>query len=408
MRSSLSEERKSDLTMRLENQFAKQLTNKGNFFQHSKNEYCGYDDGSKDNNKIKNENKNPNARESNRDVYLKANDSIGDLKRLNSSVDSDISLPNDIPNDFPENLDINGLDGQHKHGSKWRNNNSNNNNNNNGNTYVHKGPSIRFKNSPRKGKLEEKENEMNLNIFQKQKLKLSPRDKGSIYKFKFVLVGDASVGKSCIIRRYVMNKFSSINEVTIGMDISTKILKIDDVIVQLNIWDTASDERYSCLTRNFFTNVDCIILVYDILNIDSFNNITKRWANEIVENATTNPFVILVGNKYDSVKDKDKDKKKKQEKRVRSTIVDCKKAEKLANDNGWQFCQVSAKSGHCISSLFTTCTVATLINAKNRAKDKAYVQRQRQTITLNENDHRDDKGGKHRRSSSACCQTQHF
>ena len=107
--------------------------------------------------------------------------------------------------------------------------------------------------------------------------------------FKIVIIGDSGVGKSSIINQYVNNFFSESYISTIGVDFMIKDIPITEVFntidlknkkIRLQIWDTAGQERFRTITTSYYRNVDGIILVYDITNISSFNDI-KGWIDDI-------------------------------------------------------------------------------------------------------------------------------
>src|SRR5437870_2332915 len=99
------------------------------------------------------------------------------------------------------------------------------------------------------------------------------------YVFKIILIGDSGVGKSSILYRLSDDKFSDVTS-TIGVDYKTKIMNIDNKNIKLMIWDTAGQERFRAITSSYYRNVHGAILVYDITNRESFNNLHK-WITAI-------------------------------------------------------------------------------------------------------------------------------
>jgi len=120
------------------------------------------------------------------------------------------------------------------------------------------------------------------------------------YLFKFIIVGDASVGKSCIASRFQHNQYSSTYEVTIGVEFFTKMIKINNHIIKIQIWDTAGQETYRSLTRSYFRGSIGCLLVFDITNRDSFNSIIE-WLNNVKKNSNEYIVFILIGNKSDMI-----------------------------------------------------------------------------------------------------------
>lgn len=118
------------------------------------------------------------------------------------------------------------------------------------------------------------------------------------FLFKIVLVGDSGVGKSNLLCRFISNEFYKNNQTTIGVEFSSKTLKIDNQLVKAQIWDTAGQERYRALTSAYYRNAVGAFLIYDITDRDSFENL-KKWMSEIKNHSMQNTVYILVGNKCD-------------------------------------------------------------------------------------------------------------
>jgi len=119
---------------------------------------------------------------------------------------------------------------------------------------------------------------------------------------KVIILGDSGVGKTSLMNQYVHKRFSAQYKATIGADFLTKEVMIDDKLVTLQIWDTAGQERFQSLGVAFYRGADCCVLVYDITDSKSFDNL-ESWMDEFLvhaapRNADTFPFVVL-GNKAD-------------------------------------------------------------------------------------------------------------
>lgn len=112
---------------------------------------------------------------------------------------------------------------------------------------------------------------------------------------KVILLGDSAVGKSLLIKRFITNKIPDISVPTLGCDSFIKNFKLDDNYhFKLKIWDSAGQERFRALIRNYYKDVDITIFVYDITNKDSFYNI-EFWINDYEEISSLNNPVILLG-----------------------------------------------------------------------------------------------------------------
>lgn len=118
--------------------------------------------------------------------------------------------------------------------------------------------------------------------------------------FKIILVGDAGVGKSSLIRKYTDNKFDEGYAYTIGVDFKIKemIIPENKKKVKLQIWDTAGQECFRCITTSYYKRADGIILLYDVTNNETFKHI-EDWLKEIQYNSKANIPLTIVGNKMD-------------------------------------------------------------------------------------------------------------
>ena len=119
-------------------------------------------------------------------------------------------------------------------------------------------------------------------------------------KIQIILVGESGVGKTSLIRRYTNNIFNSNHLETIGIEFYNKEEKINNKIIQIKFWDTAGQEIFHSLTKNFYRKADGIIIVYDITNKESFERV-QDWIKSIYDNTDTYKEIqmIIVGNKID-------------------------------------------------------------------------------------------------------------
>ena len=117
-------------------------------------------------------------------------------------------------------------------------------------------------------------------------------------KFKLIVLGDTSVGKTNIIRRYTSDSFNKNTKSTVGVEFFTKSFKINNDYIKLEIWDTAGQERYKSITSAYYKGSRGALLVYDITRFASYENIDK-WIEELNEVVREPIKMILVGNKSD-------------------------------------------------------------------------------------------------------------
>ena len=155
--------------------------------------------------------------------------------------------------------------------------------------------------------------------------------------YKILLLGDSSVGKTCFLMRYSDNTFQEIHMSTIGLDYKLKNVQLDDgKMVKIQIWDTAGQDRFRSITKNYYKGAHGIILIYDVTSRKTFDNV-KNWVAQIKEEVTDKVSIILVGNKIDDV-----DGRK----------VQTEEGQKMAKECGLSFFETSAKSGQNIDSTF--------------------------------------------------------
>lgn len=121
------------------------------------------------------------------------------------------------------------------------------------------------------------------------------------YIYKVVLIGDAGVGKSALINKYVRGTQPKSTAPTIGVEFATKSVQLKDGgKIKAQIWDTAGQEKYRSITSAHYKKALGAILVYDITKMKSFENIEK-WLEEIKLHADQNIILMMVGNKLDIV-----------------------------------------------------------------------------------------------------------
>ena len=116
--------------------------------------------------------------------------------------------------------------------------------------------------------------------------------------FKIVLIGDTSVGKTNILSKYLSNEFDPDSKATVGIEFGTRDFKIENNTVKVQIWDTAGQERYRSITNAYYKGAKGSLLVYDITNPKTFENVDK-WLSDLKTNAEEKISVVLVGNKTD-------------------------------------------------------------------------------------------------------------
>jgi small GTP-binding protein len=117
------------------------------------------------------------------------------------------------------------------------------------------------------------------------------------YLFKIVVVGDGGVGKSTMIQRLITGHFVPM-KITIGTDLASYDMNIEDISVKLQIWDFAGEKRFRFFLPNYARGAQGCILCYDITRYTSFQNL-EEWYNIVKENTNTDTVFLLVGGKAD-------------------------------------------------------------------------------------------------------------
>ena len=158
------------------------------------------------------------------------------------------------------------------------------------------------------------------------------------HNFKVVLVGETGVGKTSIISQFIDQVFEEELQTSTGGSFSSKEIFFDNgKSLKLEIWDTAGQERYRSLTKIFYKNSSCAILVYDITRKQTFDELKNYWIGQIKESAPKDIMLAVVGNKEDLL---DKEQ------------VDENEARDFAKENNALFFSTSAKNSNAINQLF--------------------------------------------------------
>ncbi len=156
------------------------------------------------------------------------------------------------------------------------------------------------------------------------------------YKVKIIIVGDANVGKTNIVYRFVHGQFMSEYSITVGADFFSYNLEFDDKIFKLILMDTAGSERFRSVTRGYYKNCSFALVVYDVTDKNSFNSI-RQWIGECQNYANKNIHMVLVGNKIDLNEQRKISKEEGKE---------------LADEFKMDFFEASAKTGENIEDIF--------------------------------------------------------
>lgn len=158
------------------------------------------------------------------------------------------------------------------------------------------------------------------------------------FLIKLLLIGDSGVGKSCLLLRFSDDSFTTSFITTIGIDFKIKTIELDGKRIKLQIWDTAGQERFRTITTAYYRGAMGILLVYDVTDDQSFQNI-RNWIRNIEQHAADNVDKILIGNKCDMESAK---------------AVTKAQGQALADEYSIKFFETSAKNNINVTEAFTS------------------------------------------------------
>ena len=155
--------------------------------------------------------------------------------------------------------------------------------------------------------------------------------------YKILLLGDSAVGKSCLLLRYCDEKFQDLHLATIGLDFRLKTIYLENKKkIKVQIWDTAGQDRFLAITKNYYRGANGILLVFDVTSNSSFEHI-KNWIEQIKEEANERIIIYLVGNKIDCTNNR---------------VISNEEGKKLADEFGLKYFETSAKNNENVESTF--------------------------------------------------------
>ncbi|KAH9627107.1 hypothetical protein KSS87_009765 [Heliosperma pusillum] len=216
------------------------------------------------------------------------------------------------------------------------------------------------------------------------------------YLIKLLLIGDSAltqmpktdcatgftgVGKSCLLLRFSDGSFTTNFITTIGIDFKIRTIELDGKRIKLQIWDTAGQERFRTITTAYYRGAMGILLVYDVTDESSFNNI-RNWIRNIEQHASDNVNKILVGNKADMDESK--------------RAVPTAKGQALADEYGIKFFETSARTNLNVEEVFFSIGR----DIKQRLANSDTRQEAQGPITIGRID---QQAGNPAPAKSACC-----
>ena len=156
--------------------------------------------------------------------------------------------------------------------------------------------------------------------------------------YKVLLLGDSTVGKTCFLLRYCDKTFQDAHLSTIGLDYRVKTMTLKNKKnIKLQIWDTAGQDRFRAITKNYYKGANGIILIYDVTNLQTYENV-KNWIIQIREETNPNVVIYLAGNKIDIPEEE--------------RAVKTEEGKEIADEYKLQFKETSAKDGINVNEVF--------------------------------------------------------
>merc|ERR1711981_408387 len=156
------------------------------------------------------------------------------------------------------------------------------------------------------------------------------------YLFKYIIIGDTGVGKSCLLLQFTDRRFQPVHDLTIGVEFGARMITIDGKQIKLQIWDTAGQESFRSITRSYYRGAAGALLVYDITRRETFNHLTT-WLDDARQHSSSNMVIMLIGNKSDLEARRD---------------VKREEGEAFAREHGLIFMETSAKTADNVEDAF--------------------------------------------------------
>lgn len=155
------------------------------------------------------------------------------------------------------------------------------------------------------------------------------------YLFKYVIIGDTGVGKSCLLLQFTDRRFRADKDATIGVEFGMRTIPIDGQRMKLQVWDTAGQESFRSITRSYYRGAAAALLVYDVSRRETFDHVA-RWLEEVHAVAGQRLVVILIGNKTD----------------LPRREVSREEGAEFARQHGLSFLETSAKTADNVDEAF--------------------------------------------------------
>ena len=187
-----------------------------------------------------------------------------------------------------------------------------------------------------------------------------------IYNLKIIILGDIAVGKTSVINRFISNTFSDSYKTSISCEFQKKELDIDgETGANLQIWDTAGEERFMAVTKQYYIDSHGVMVIYDLTNKETFVKMNK-WIKDVKDNAPKDTVIMVIGNKSDLISEK----------------IDLGD-ELTPFKNEYLYREVSAKNGNNVSLAFEELTQRILEKIKEKKeKEGEDIVKPRDSVPL--------------------------
>ncbi|KAN0062626.1 Ras-related protein Rab-4B [Thecaphora frezii] len=173
------------------------------------------------------------------------------------------------------------------------------------------------------------------------------------FLLKFIIIGEAGTGKSCLLHHFINNQFKDQSAHTIGVEFSSRLVKLGNKSVKLQLWDTAGQERFRSVTRSYYRGAAGALLVYDITKRSTFEPL-QRWLSDARALASSDLVVVLVGNKLDREEERE---------------VGYLEASRWASENGVLFLETSSLTGENVEAPFALAARSILLSIESGRLD---------------------------------------
>jgi small GTP-binding protein len=173
------------------------------------------------------------------------------------------------------------------------------------------------------------------------------------FVFKYIIIGDSGVGKSCLLLQFTDKRFETSHELTIGVEFGARVVTIDDTPVKLQIWDTAGQESFRSITRSYYRGATGTLLVFDVTRRETFEHVAT-WLHDAQEHSNLPMSILLIGNKSDLADQRE---------------VTTEEAQSFAQEKGLEYLETSAKTSANVEKAFLDTARAILAKIRNGELD---------------------------------------